>query len=112
MLRTGLHAPLALGREHFQCADCALLRQLGATIVNAEESLPQRSPIFEKHPHAQIITTLSGLGSPTGAQVLAGIGDHRSRFADIRSLHYESPSLNMAILHSGYRHDTDPLWSN
>jgi transposase len=38
------------------------------------------------HPDAEIITSFPGLGSLTGARVLAEIGDDRSRFADARSL--------------------------
>jgi transposase len=41
---------------------------------------------FAKHPDAEIITSLPGLGSLTAARVLAEIGDDRSRFADARSL--------------------------
>ena len=37
-------------------------------------------------PDAEIITSLPGLGSLTGARVLAEIGDDRSRFADARAL--------------------------
>lgn len=41
---------------------------------------------FEQHPDAAIITSLPGLGSLTGARVLAEIGDDRSRFAAAKSL--------------------------
>ena len=37
-------------------------------------------------PDAEIIASLPGLGSLTGARVLAEIGDDRSRFADPRAL--------------------------
>jgi len=39
-----------------------------------------------QHPDAEIITSLPGLESLTGARVLAEIGDDRSRFADARAL--------------------------
>ncbi|MDT7597346.1 MAG: hypothetical protein QOJ06_2892 [Pseudonocardiales bacterium] len=41
---------------------------------------------FDKHPDAEIITSLPGLGSLTGARVLAEIGDDRSRFTNARAL--------------------------
>lgn len=41
---------------------------------------------FETHPDAKIITRFPGLGSLTGARVLAEIEDDRSRFADATAL--------------------------
>jgi hypothetical protein len=40
----------------------------------------------DRLPDAEIITSLPGLGSLTGARVLAEIGDDRSRFANTRAL--------------------------
>jgi transposase len=64
----------------------ALLRQLDTACANADELAAATVAHFEKHPDAEIITSLPGLGSLTGARVLAEIGDDRSRFADARSL--------------------------
>ena len=40
----------------------------------------------DRLPDAEIITSLPGLGSLTGARILAEIGDDRSRFANTRAL--------------------------
>jgi transposase len=64
----------------------ALLRMLNAACANAEELAAEASTHFDRHPDAEIITSLPGLGSLTGARVLAEIGDDRSRFADARAL--------------------------
>ena len=78
------HPPLvedALGAQAL-----ALLRQLNTACTNADELAAEAVAHFDKHPDAEIITSLPGLGSLTGARVLAEIGDDRSRFADARSL--------------------------
>jgi transposase len=64
----------------------ALLRQLEAACTSADELAAAAVESFERHPDAEIITSFPGLGSLTGARVLAEIGDDRSRFADARSL--------------------------
>ena len=64
----------------------ALLRLLDAACTNAEELATDATNHFEQHPDAEIITSLPGLGSLTGARVLAEIGDDRSRFANTRAL--------------------------
>jgi transposase len=64
----------------------ALLRLLDAACTNAEELASEASTHFDQHPDAEIITSLPGLGSLTGARVLAEIGDDRSRFANARAL--------------------------
>ncbi len=71
----------ALGRQAL-----ALLRHLDTACTNAEELATAASEHFDQHPDAEIITSLPGLGSLTGARVLAEIGDDRSRFADARAL--------------------------
>jgi transposase len=71
----------ALGRQTL-----ALLRMLDAACTNAEELATEATNHFEQHPDAEIITSLPGLGSLTGARVLAEIGDDRSRFANARAL--------------------------
>ena len=63
-----------------------MLRQLDVACASAEELAAAAVAYFDKHPDAKIITSLPGLGSLTGARVLAEIGDDRSRFADARSL--------------------------
>ncbi len=78
------HPPLvedAFGRQAL-----ALLRQLDAACRNVEELATAAIENFEKHPDAEIITGFPGLGSLTGARVLAEIGDDRSRFKDARAL--------------------------
>ena len=64
----------------------ALLRLLDAACTNAEELATDATNHFEQHPDAEIITSLPGLGSLTGARVLAELGDDRSRFANTRAL--------------------------
>ena len=75
ILRTEqLHQPplveQALGRQAL-----ALLRQLDAACASADE-LAAATTHFEQHPDAEIITSLPGLGSLTGARVLAEIGEY------------------------------------
>jgi transposase len=64
----------------------ALLRQLDAACLAADELAEAAIAHFEQHPDAKIITSFPGLGSLAGARVLAEIGDDRSRFADARGL--------------------------
>jgi transposase len=64
----------------------ALLRLLDAACTNTEELAAEATKHFDQHPDAEIITSLPGLGSLTGARVLAEIGDDRSRFNDARAL--------------------------
>ena len=78
------HPPLV---EHaFGKQALALLRQLNTACTNADELATATVAHFDTHPDAEIITSLPGLGSLTGARVLAEIGDDRSRFADAKSL--------------------------
>jgi transposase len=80
-----LHQP-PLVEDAFGRQALALLRQLDAACRNAEELATAAIENFEKHPDAEIITSFPGLGSLTGARVLAEIGDDRSRFKDARAL--------------------------
>jgi transposase len=64
----------------------ALLRQLDAACVSADNLAEASAEAFEKHPDAEIIISFPGLGPLSGARVLAEIGDDRSRFADARGL--------------------------
>ncbi|MFL1897703.1 IS110 family transposase [Streptomyces tauricus] len=63
-----------------------LLRKLDAACTSADELAEAAVAAFETHPDADIVTSFPGLGSLTGARVLAEIGDDRSRFADARAL--------------------------
>ena len=64
----------------------ALLRQFEAACTAVDELAEAAIAHFEQHPDAAIITSFPGLGSLTGARVLAEIGDDRTRFADARGL--------------------------
>ncbi|MFI6063610.1 IS110 family transposase [Streptomyces sp. NPDC051286] len=89
-LRAVLRAPqmrqLALVEQAMGHQTQALLRQLEAACTSADDLAAASVESFEKHPDAEIITSFPGLGSLTGARVLAEIGDDRSRFADAKSL--------------------------
>jgi transposase len=78
------HPPLV--EDAFGKQALALLRQLNVACTNADELATAAVAHFDQHPDAEIITSLPGLGSLTGARALAEIGDDRSRFADARSL--------------------------
>ncbi|MFI6313140.1 IS110 family transposase [Nocardia fusca] len=64
----------------------ALLRQLDAAVTAAEDLAEAAIAHFEQHPDAKILTSFPGLGSLSGARVLAEIGDDRARFAHARGL--------------------------
>jgi transposase len=89
-IQTALRAPqlrqLPMVENAFGRQTLALLRMLDAACSNAEDLAAEASAHFDQHPDAEIITSLPGLGSLTGARVLAEIGDDRSRFADARAL--------------------------
>jgi len=71
----------AMGRQAL-----ALLRQLDAACASADDLEHAVTESFNQHPDAGIITSFPGLGSLTGARVLAEIGDDRSRFQDAKGL--------------------------
>jgi transposase len=71
----------AMGRQTL-----ALLRQLDAACANASDLEQAAAESFNQHPDAGIITSFPGIGTLTGARVLAEIGDDRSRFQDARGL--------------------------
>lgn len=71
----------AMGRQ-----TTALLGQLNAACTSAEDLAEATVESFDTHPDAEIITSFPGLGSLTGARVLAVIGDDRSRFTDAEGL--------------------------
>jgi transposase len=64
----------------------ALLRQLEAACLSVDDLAQASTEAFQAHPDAAIITSFPGLGSVSGARVLAEIGDDRSRFADAKGL--------------------------
>lgn len=71
----------ALGRQML-----ALLRQLDAACIAADELAQAVEEAFLQHPDAEILLSFPGLGPQIGARVLAEIGDDRNRFADARGL--------------------------
>jgi transposase len=71
----------AMGRQAL-----ALLGQLDAACTAADDLEQAVTRSFNQHPDAGIITSFPGLGSLTGARVLAEIGDDRSRFQDAKGL--------------------------
>ncbi|WP_327241299.1 IS110 family transposase [Streptomyces sp. NBC_01320] len=64
----------------------ALIRQLHAACLAAEELATAVEEHFRRHPDAEILLSFPGLGVQLAARVLAEIGDDRSRFADARAL--------------------------
>ncbi len=71
----------AMGRQTI-----TLVRKLEIACTSADDLAQAAVESFEQHPDAQIITSFPGLGSLTGARVLAEIGDDRSRFTDAKGL--------------------------
>jgi transposase len=71
----------AMGRQAM-----ALLRQFEAACQAADDLKAAAEESFSQHPDAGIITSFPGIGTLTGARVLAEIGDDRSRFQDARGL--------------------------
>ncbi|MBA4867359.1 IS110 family transposase, partial [Streptomyces sp. PSKA54] len=71
----------AMGRQ-----TVTLVAKLKVACTSADDLAQAAVESFEKHPNAEIITSFPGLGSLTGARVLAEIGDDRSRFADAKGL--------------------------
>jgi transposase len=71
----------AMGRQAL-----ALPGQLDAACTAADDLEQAVTRSFNQHPDAGIITSFPGLGSLTGARVLAEIGDDRSRFQDAKGL--------------------------
>lgn len=62
-------------------ARVAVLVALAQQIAELERELAMR---FERHPDAEILGSLPGLGTVLGARVLGEFGDDRTRFADAR----------------------------
>jgi transposase len=62
-------------------ARVAVIAPLVRQIAELEALLSEH---FDRHPDAEILHSLSGLGSVLGARVLSGFGDDPTRFADAR----------------------------
>jgi len=60
-------------------ARVAVLVPLNEQIAALERQLGER---FERHPDAEILRSLAGLGSVLGARVLGEFGDDPNRYAD------------------------------
>ncbi|MFQ3560203.1 IS110 family transposase [Streptomyces gramineus] len=78
------HLPLteqAMGRQML-----ALLRQLEAACLAADDLALAAEEAFLQHEDAEIILSFPGLGPQLGARVLAEIGDDRTRFTTARGL--------------------------
>ncbi|MFD8996547.1 IS110 family RNA-guided transposase [Streptomyces abikoensis] len=79
------HQPLlveeALGKQML-----ALLVQLEAACIAADDLAEAVEEAFPQHPDAEIVLSFPGLGIQLGARILAEIGDDRTRFTDARGL--------------------------
>jgi transposase len=64
----------------------ALLRQLDAACISADELEATAIDHLRRHPDAEILTSFPGVGELTAARLLGEIGDDRARFADARAL--------------------------
>lgn len=71
----------ALGRQML-----ALLGQLEAACIAADDLAQAVEESFPQHPDADVLLRFPGLGVQLGARVLAEIGDDHTRFADARGL--------------------------
>ncbi|GAA2371344.1 hypothetical protein GCM10010246_77050 [Streptomyces cuspidosporus] len=63
----------------------ALLVQLEAACVAADDLTGAVEDAFPQHPDAGILLSFPGPGVQLGARVLAEVGDDRNRFADARA---------------------------
>jgi hypothetical protein len=73
----------------------ALILQLDAACRAADQLAAATEEIFTEHPDAAVLTSFPGVGTLTGAPILAEIGDDRSRFAEARNLRaYAGKSLD------------------
>jgi transposase len=81
----------------------ALVRQLDAACVAADDLAEAAAEAFAAHPDAEILTSFPGIGPLTGARVLGEIGDDRARFADARGLKSYAGSAPITVA-SGKSH--------
>jgi transposase len=77
---------LPLVEEAFGHQALALLAQLDAVCRATDDLEAATAEQFARHPDAEIITSMPGVGPTTGARLLAEIGDDRDRFANARAL--------------------------
>lgn len=71
----------ALGKQML-----ALLRQLNAACIAADQLAEAVEEAFPQHPDAEIILSFPGLGTQLGARILAEIGDDHTRFTTARGM--------------------------
>ena len=64
----------------------ALIMQLDAACRAADQLAEATAAAFAQHPDAAILTSFPGVGTLSGARLLAEIGDDHSRFVDARGL--------------------------
>ena len=64
----------------------ALIMQLDAACRAADQLAKATAADFAQHPDAAILTSFPGVGTLSGARILAEIGDDHYRFADARGL--------------------------
>lgn len=64
----------------------ALVLQIDAAARSTAQLLEATEAAFRQHPDADIITSFPGVGTITGARILAELGDDKHRFADARAL--------------------------
>jgi transposase len=64
----------------------ALIMQLDASCRAVDHLAEATAEAFAQHPDAAILTSFPGVGTLTGARILAEIGDDHARFADARGL--------------------------
>jgi transposase len=86
ILRTEYLHQLPLVEDAFGRQALALVRTLDTACTNAEDLAAAAIEHFDQHPDAEIITSLPGLGSLTGARVLA-----RDRRRSIPLHHRQGP---------------------
>jgi len=65
---------------------CALVDQLDAVCRSVEQLTAAAETAFVTHERSRVIASFPGVGSLTGARLLAEIGDDVDRFADARAL--------------------------
>src|SRR6478672_4122877 len=83
-MKTAVYVALFHLDAAFNPAGCAA-RQFDAACAAADKLAEAAIAHYGQHPDAEIIPS-PGLGKLAGAQVLAEIGEDRSRFSDARGL--------------------------
>ena len=78
------HSPAV--EDAYGHAALAALKRLDAAVSATNDLHQATTKVFEQHPQAAIITSFPGVGSRTGARILAELGDDPDRFQDARAL--------------------------